>query len=283
MRQIKMTTTITNRDSKLVDIYFNEISKYPIMSPSEEREVAKIAREQKDEHAIQKLVKANLRFAVSVAKQYQNTGLPLMDLINESNIGLTKAAHRYDETKGNKFISYAVWWCRQSILEFVNKSGRPIRLPSNRGLEVAKIQRFSDDFMKVNGREPSKAEICEKMEMEEYDYDFLMNAHSPVASLNKPFSSEDSSTLEDMLVADGYGNIEGDLIQQSRVEGVKQLLALLPPREADAIKVNLGFGETYDSVAKKHGISKERVRQLKTRAERILRSKSGIKKFMELI
>ena len=283
MKQIKVSTRITNRDSSLIDSYFNDINKYELMSQDEEVEAARVARETGCELAIQKLVTSNLRFAVTVAKSYQSTGVPLPDLINDAGEGLLKAAIRFDERKGFKFISFAVWWIRQSILSSLNNNGRTIRLPSNKVSDLTKFNRFCDNFFKENSREPIQEEVCESLDFSEKEYNSMLSAQSQIVSLNKPFGEDDNSTIEDLIPSLEYGNLDREILESSRKETVKKIFSLLEPREADALRVEFGFGGTYESVAKKHNISKERVRQLKQVALVRIRSKKGVKSLCDLL
>jgi len=281
MRQIKIHKTITNRDSKLIDTYFTEIGKCEPMSPEEERDVARRAREG-DMQAREKLVICNLKFAVSVAKQYQRKGVRLGDLINEAGYGLMKAADKFDETKGFKFISYAVWWIRQSLIKYLNEDNRMIRLPANRVISLSKLDKFIEQTLKNKGREPSQDECCQALDLQDHEYYELISASSPTMSLNKPFLDGESSTLEDVIPSEEF-ETERQSMAKSKKESVEKVFSLLTDREADAVKAEFGFGGSYETVALKYGISRERVRQLKQRALIVLRSKENAKHLAELL
>lgn len=286
MKRITVSTRITNRESNLVDAYFNDISKYEQLTKEEEVDLGRRIREDNDKFALEKLVKSNLRFAVTVAKAYQTTGFPLNDLISDANEGLINAASKFDERKGFKFISYAVWWIKQSVLSSINKNGKLIRLPSNKMSELTKMNRFIEKFLVINGREPSKEECCMDLKISSTDFDYLTHSQMPTLYLSRPMGEDSNSSLEDVLESESYsdyGSLNKLMKTEAQGEAVKEILSLLSPRESDALKIDFGLGGTYEEVAHKYDISKERVRQLKQMALIKIRSKKGIKRYLELI
>ena len=260
MRQLKITKSITNRESESLEKYLQEISKEELISAEEETELAQRIR-QGDQKAVERLAKANLRFVVSVAKQYQNQGMSLTDLINEGNLGLLKAAQKYDETRGFKFISYAVWWIRQSIMQALAEQSRIVRLPLNQVGAVNKINRAVNRFEQEHERKPSTQELSD-------DVDLPMDA---------PFSDSDDSSLLDLLANDDIPDTDRSLVDESLKTEVSQALMTLSERERNIVKAFFGIGQpemTLDEIGMKFGLTRERVRQIKEKALRHLRNNS---------
>ena len=275
MKQLKITTKITSRDSFSIDKYLNEISKLPMLSEEEEVIVAKKIRDG-DHEAMDKLIQSNLRFVVSVAKQYQNQGLALNDLINEGNIGLIKAATKFDETKGFKFISYAVWWIRQSILQALNEQPRVVRLPMNKATIYNKIQRSIVDFEQKNQREPSNDELAEILEMKPDELAILRATLSYHLSIDSPLSDDDETTSLDMMTDDTMDKPDTHLMDESLHDELEHALHSLADREIEIIKYYFGlneFNQSYslDEIGIKMNLTRERVRQVKDKALRKMR------------
>lgn len=265
MKQLKITSRITQRDSDTINHYFNDVNKYDSISIEEEIHLAKLIRENNDQIALNKLITANLKFAVSVAKTYQNSGMPLQDLIQEANHGLLKAALRFDERKGFKFISYAVWWIRQSIIEFISLNSKSIKIPINRYTTFSKINNFTNSFVNQFEREPTIDEICENLNLTEHEYMQISEAYLPIFSLNKPTSTEENYTLEDTISSKGYYDIEEQHHQESLKYVADKIFASLSLREAEILKSEINRG-CIDDIAEKYDISIARVRQIKETA-----------------
>jgi RNA polymerase primary sigma factor len=275
MKQLKITTKITSRDSFSIDKYLSEISKLPMMSEDEEVLVAKRIREG-DSTAMEKLIQSNLRFVVSVAKQYQNQGLALNDLINEGNIGLIKAATKFDETKGFKFISYAVWWIRQSILQALIEQPRVVRLPMNKATIYNKIQRSIVDFEQKNQREPSNDELAEILEMKPDELAILRATLTFHLSIDSPINDDDETTSLDMMSDSTMATPDSNLIDESLHDELEHALQSLSEREVEIVKYYFGlneFNQSYslDEIGIKMHLTRERVRQLKDKAIRKMR------------
>ena len=274
MRQLKITKSITNRESESLEKYLQEISKEELISVEEEIELAQRIR-QGDHKALERLTKANLRFVVSVAKQYQNQGLSLPDLINEGNIGLLRAAEKYDETRGFKFISYAVWWIRQSILQALAEQSRIVRLPLNQVGAVNKISRAANKFEQENERKPSTEELSVHTDMPMEKIDEAMAANTRHVSMDAPFSESDDSSLLDLLPNDDIPETDSLLVDESLKTEVTQALKTLSERECNIVKAFFGIGQpelTLDEIGMKFGLTRERVRQIKEKALRTLRN-----------
>lgn len=275
MRQLKITQSVTNRTEKSVDKYFSDITRLEMVTPEREIELAIKIREG-DEKALKEMVQGNLRFVVSVAKQYQNRGLSLPDLINEGNVGLIKAAGRFDETRGFKFISYAVWWIRQSILQALAEHARIVRVPLNKvGLEN-KFHKSIDALEQELGRHPSDAEIMEKMEISEKEMSDLMSAINVQKhkSYDSPIGNEESSTFLDVLVNHDAEAADGDLMNESLKSDIDRALESLTPNEQIVIKCFFGLSSSpmsLDEIGEKMDLTRERVRQIKEKALRRLR------------
>ncbi len=275
MKQLKITTKITSRDSFSIDKYLSEISKLPMMTEEEEVEVAKRIREG-DVSAMDRLIQSNLRFVVSVAKQYQNQGLALNDLINEGNIGLIKAATKFDETKGFKFISYAVWWIRQSILQALIEQPRVVRLPMNKATIYNKIQRAIVDFEQKNQREPSNDELAELLEMKADELALLRATLTFHLSVDSPLGEDDETTSLDMMTDTTMSTPDKNLIDESLHDELEHALQALSDREVEIVKYYFGlneFNQSYslDEIGIKMNLTRERVRQLKDKAIRKMR------------
>jgi RNA polymerase primary sigma factor len=274
MRQLKITKSITNREGESLDKYLQEIGKEELLSAEEE--VALALRIKKgDQKALETLTRANLRFVVSVAKQYQNQGLSLPDLINEGNLGLIKAAERFDETRGFKFISYAVWWIRQSILQAIAEQSRIVRLPLNQVSSVNKISQMLSRFEQENERRPSVDEISDKIDLPKEKIDEALSISGKHVSMDAPFADGDDNSLLDVLVNDSSPSADKQLVLESlRVEIQKALLGL-NERERMVIEAYFGIGQpemTLEEIGVKYSLTRERVRQIKEKAIRRLRN-----------
>lgn len=273
MRQLKITKSITNREGESLEKYLQDIGKEELLSAEEEVSLAIRIREG-DQKALERLTKANLRFVVSVAKQYQNQGLALPDLINEGNLGLIKAAERFDETRGFKFISYAVWWIRQSILQAIADQSRIVRLPLNQVSSVNKISQLSSRFEQENERRPSVDELSEHIDLPKEKIDEAMNINGKHVSVDAPFVDGDDSSLLDILVNDNSPSADKQLLQESLKQEIQKVLEGLNERERMVITAFFGIGQpemTLDEIGEKYGLSRERVRQIKEKAIRRLR------------
>ena len=279
MRQLKITKSITNRESQSLDKYLQEIGHEELLSVEEEGELAQRIKKG-DREALEKLTKANLRFVVSVAKQYQNQGLSLPDLINEGNLGLMKAAEKFDETRGFKFISYAVWWIRQSILQAIAEQSRIVRLPLNQVSSVSKINRALNKFEQENERRPSVNEIAEKVDLPEEKIADAMKVNSRHVSVDAPFADGEDNSLLDVLPNDDSPMADNELVKESLREEINRALALLNDRERNIIQAFFGINEpemTLEEIGEKFGLTRERVRQIKEKAIRKLRSNTKSK------
>ena len=274
MRQLKITKSITNRESESLEKYLQEIGHEELLSTDEEVELAQRIRKG-DRKALDKLTKANLRFVVSVAKQYQNQGLSLPDLINEGNLGLIKAAEKFDETRGFKFISYAVWWIRQSILQAIAEQSRIVRLPLNQVGSVNKINRMLSKFEQENERRPSVDEISERTDLPEDKVGEAMLANTRHVSVDAPFVDGEENSLLDILINNDAPMADRQLVMESLREEISNVLNMLNDRERCVIKAFYGIGEpemTLEEIGSKYGLTRERVRQIKEKAIRRLRS-----------
>jgi RNA polymerase primary sigma factor len=273
MRQLKITKSITNRESESLEKYLQEISKEGMISVDEEVELAQRIRKG-DRKALERLTKANLRFVVSVAKQYQNQGLSLPDLINEGNVGLIKAAEKFDETRGFKFISYAVWWIRQSILQAIAEQSRIVRLPLNQVGSVNKINRMQSKFEQENERRPSIEEISAETNLPEEKVDEAMSANTRHISVDAPFTEGDEGSLLDILINESSPMADRQLVTESLQAEIKQALRVLNDRERHIIEAFFGINGpemTLEEIGEKYGLTRERVRQIKEKAIRRLR------------
>ena len=274
MRQLKITKSITNRESEALDKYLQEIGKEEMISVEEEVELAQRIRKG-DRKALERLTKANLRFVVSVAKQYQNQGLSLPDLINEGNLGLIKAAEKFDETRGFKFISYAVWWIRQSILQAIAEQSRIVRLPLNQVGSVNKINKVLSKFEQENERRPSVEEISEKLDIPEEKIDEAMSVNSRHVSVDAPFVDGEDNSLLDVLINDDAPMADKMLVMESLKAEINNALKLLNERERNVIEAFYGINQpelTLEEIGSKYNLTRERVRQIKEKAIRRLRT-----------
>ena len=265
MRQLKISKSITNRESAALEKYLQEIGREEMITVEQEAELARRIRKG-DRKALEELTKANLRFVVSVAKQYQNQGLTLPDLINEGNLGLIKAAEKFDETRGFKFISYAVWWIRQSILQALAEQSRIVRLPLNQVGQLNRINRIFSKFEQENERSPSVDELAEVLETDvEMVGEVMKNAVRPI-SMDAPFVEGEENTLQDILTDNSSSDADGLFDRESLATEVKRTLAMLPERERKILVMFYGIGESEKSLEEiglQLGLSRERVRQIK--------------------
>jgi len=277
---MRIVKQFTNRENQSLDKYLQEIGKVDLLTAEQEIELA-IRMKKGDQSAMELLTKANLRFVVSVAKQYQNQGLSLGDLINEGNLGLIKAARRFDETRGFKFISYAVWWIRQSILQALAEQSRIVRLPLNRVGALNKIGKAYSTLEQEFEREPSPEEIAQALEMDVDEISSTMKIYGKQVSVDAPFSFGDENSLLDVIQNDELPSPDNELISESLKTEVKSILAILPEREAEVIKLYFGLdGEnpmTLEEIGDKFNLTRERVRQIKEKAIRRLRHNSRSK------
>lgn len=280
MRQLKISKQITNRESQSLDKYLQEIGKVDLLTPDEEVELAKRIKEG-DQLALEKLTKANLRFVVSVAKQYQNQGLSLGDLINEGNLGLIKAAQRFDETRGFKFISYAVWWIRQSILQALAEQSRIVRLPLNRVGSLNKISKTFSELEQRYEREPSPDEMAEVLDVATSEVVDTLKISGRHVSMDAPFTQGEENSLLDVLENESEETPDSSLISDSLRKEVQRALSTLTQREADVVTLYFGLnGEhsmTLEEIGEKFNLTRERVRQIKEKAIRRLRHTSRSK------
>ncbi|QLH46822.1 MAG: RNA polymerase sigma factor RpoD/SigA [Bacteroidota bacterium] len=271
MRQLKIATQITNRDSQAVEKYLQDISRIPMITAEEETVLAQKIRSNDpsvSRPALEKMVKSNLRFVVSVAKQYQHQGLTLSDLINEGNLGLIKAAQRFDETKGFKFISYAVWWIRQSILQALAEQGRLVRLPQNKIGTYNKANKAMMAFEQENEREPSVEELAMILDMSETEISNIFVTNTRHTSLDAPVHEAEDVSMGDLLT--GSNDTDDSVIQDSLREEIRRILKSLSPRESEIVSAYFGLegndGPTIEQIGEKYDLTKERIRQIKERA-----------------
>lgn len=273
MRQLKISKSITNRESASLDKYLQEIGHEELLTTDEEVELAQRIRKG-DKRALERLTKANLRFVVSVAKQYQNQGLSLPDLINEGNVGLIKAAEKFDETRGFKFISYAVWWIRQSILQAIAEQSRLVRLPLNQVGSVNKITRELNKFEQEHERKPSVDEIAERVDLPEDKIADAMKANSRHVSMDAPIADGEDSSMIDFLSGDS-SNTDRELAIESLKAEVSRILKLLTDKEQKVLRAFFGIDGspemTLDEIGEKYNLTRERVRQIKEKALHRLR------------
>ena len=273
MRQLKISQSFTNRSSASLDKYLQDISHEELLSTDEEVELAQQIR-QGDRKALEKLCKANLRFVVSVAKQYQNQGLSLSDLINEGNVGLIKAAKKFDETRGFKFISYAVWWIRQSILQAIAEQSRIVRLPLNQVGSINKLAREMNKFEQENERRPSIDEIADKVDIPEDKLIDAIKANTKHVSVDAPLVNGEEGSMLDVLSNSDAPDTDKELVMESLRNEIERSLTLLKGREKDIVKAFYGIGEpelTLDEIGAKFNLSRERVRQIREKGIRRLR------------
>ena len=283
MRQLKITKQVTNRETASLDKYLQEIGKVDLITADEEVELAQRIKAG-DQRALEKLTKANLRFVVSVAKQYQNQGLTLPDLINEGNLGLIKAAQRFDETRGFKFISYAVWWIRQSILQALAEQSRIVRLPLNKIGSINKINKMYAYLEQANERPPSAEEIAKELDMTINDVKESMKNSGRHVSMDAPLVEGEDSNLYDVLRSGESPNPDRSLLHESLRTEIERALETLIPREADVIRLYFGLGDqhpmTLEEIGETFDLTRERVRQIKEKAIRRLKHTSRSKILM---
>lgn len=282
MRQLKITKQVTNRETISLDKYLQDISKVSLINSDEESELAKKIKEG-DKDALEKLTKANLRFVVSVAKQYQNQGLTLPDLINEGNIGLIKAAQRFDETRGFKFISYAVWWIRQSIMQAIAEHARIVRLPLNKIGSITKINRTFSELEQLHEREPSIDEVAESLEISSNEVKDSLKISGKHISVDAPLSSdEESNTMLDVMSEkDNIQNPDKELMTESLRDEIERSFSTLSFREAEVLRLYFGISTntplTLEEIGEQFELTRERVRQIKEKALRKLKHTSRCK------
>ena len=270
MRQLKIIPNITNREGESIERYLQEIGREQMISLDEEAELAHRIK-QGDEEALEKLTKANLRFVVSVAKQYQGQGLSLVDLINEGNVGLITAAKKFDETRGFKFISYAVWWIRQSILQALAENSRIVRLPQNQVGNVSKVNRFYHQFIQKNERLPSVDEVAEALDMEPEKVNAVLISSGKHVSMDAPLVEDEDSCLLDLFSNREDSDTDAQLVTESLATEIDRAISQLPDREAKIIKMFFGI-QSLEEIGEKMKLSRERVRQIKEKGLAILRS-----------
>jgi len=275
MRQLKITNKITNRESVALEKYLNDIAKIDLLTAEEDTDLGIKIREG-DQEALEKMTQANLRFVVSVAKQYQNQGLSLPDLINEGNVGLMKAAKRFDETRGFKFISYAVWWIRQSILAAIVEYSRLVRMPLNKVNSYNKVNAAHSSFVQQFEREPTHEELAELLDIKEGEVATLLRGGSRHVSVDAPMSSEDgSSSMLDLMSIGDEASPDLELMEKSLSDEIRAGLSTLSPREIEILCSYYGLNgknsHTLDEIGEMYGLTRERVRQIRERAIRRLR------------
>ncbi|MDT8393216.1 MAG: sigma-70 family RNA polymerase sigma factor [Bacteroidales bacterium] len=280
MRQLKITKQVTNRETASLDKYLQEIGKVELISADEEVALAQRIK-QGDRIALEKLTKANLRFVVSVSKQYQNQGLSLPDLINEGNLGLIKAAQRFDETRGFKFISYAVWWIRQSILQALAEQSRIVRLPLNKIGSINKINKAYAKLEQEHEREPNASEIASLLEITENEVKESMKNSGRHVSMDAPLVQDEDNTMYDVLRSDESSTPESQLLYDSLKKEIDRAISTLTPREADVVRLYFGLNSkhpmTLEEIGEKFDLTRERVRQIKEKAIRRLKHTSRSK------
>ena len=276
MRQLKITKSITNRESASLDKYLQEIGRYELISVEEEVELAQRIRKG-DQEAIEKLTQANLRFVVSVAKQYQNQGLTLPDLINEGNLGLIKAAEKFDETRGFKFISYAVWWIRQSIMQAINEQSRIVRLPLNQVSSLSKYNKAVAEFEQQHQRRPTADELSKILELPKEKVMDTMRVSGRHVSVDAPFAEGEDNSLLDVLENADSPIADRGLINESLSKEIERAFSTLTERERLILKLSFGIGMpemSLEEIGEKFGLTRERVRQIREKAIRRLRNTS---------
>ena len=278
MRQLKISQGITNRGDAAIDKYLTEIGRLELLSMDEEVELAQRIRHG-DQAALERLVKANLRFVVSVAKQYQNQGMSLNDLIDEGNIGLMKAAQKFDETRGFKFISYAVWWIRQSILQAISEQSRIVRMPLNQVGLQAKIGRATTEFEQLYQRRPSAEELAELLDTDLARIKDSLNAGGKKVSVDAPFQDDETNSMIDIMTDEGAPGTDNSMERESLSTDIDTALQVLSERECSVVKMLFGIGRTEmtaEEVATTLNLTRERVRQIKERALRRLREEANV-------
>ena len=280
MRQLKITTSITDRNSASIERYFREISKEELITTEQEVDLVKRIKAG-DQIALHKLVKANLRFVVSVAKRYKHSKIALDDLINEGNLGLIKAAHRFDETRGFKFISYAVWWIRQAIVEALSKHARTIRMPLNRISDMSKLDQASSSLEQQLERMPTDQELAELLKLDVEDIRKTVRSIAKEVSLDKPFAEDEQRSLINILPNEEYNFVENELIEKSSMQDdINRFLSHLTKKEQGIVKKLFGIGTdspmTLEDIANEYNMSRERIRQIKQNAIKKIRGMHGV-------
>ena len=280
MRQLKITHSITNRDIKSLDKYLQDICSEELLTPEQEVQLAQRIK-QGDQAALERLTKANLRFVVSVAKQYQNQGLSLPDLINEGNVGLIKAAKRFDETRGFKFISYAVWWIRQSILQAIAENSRIVRLPSNQLGALNKLKKEISKLEQQLERPPSEEELAEMLDIPEDKIKAIMGISGRHVSIDAPLASDEDVNFVDVLPNEDTPPTDDKLMQESLSQEIERCLSTLTEIEREVIRMYFGIGQppplSLDEIAMKFNLTRERVRQIKEKGIKRLKTSSKSK------
>ena len=275
MRSFKISQSITDRQDASLNSYFKDVSRQPMISQEEEIELTKKIKEG-NEAAVKKLVEANLRFVISVAKQYQNKGLALVDLIQEGNIGLIEAARKFDETRGFRFISYAVWWIRQAIIKALSDQCRTIRIPANQVVCMNKINKVIEQFEQQHGRKPSIGELEELTDIDHDTICLTMSAMNRAVSLESPIKDEDASCLLDIIPNDGAVSTDAEVAKNDLSKEIERILSKLSYRDRDILRMSFGIGMnpmTNEEIARRFGIGSERVRQIQHSAINYLRAK----------
>ncbi|MFP4621308.1 MAG: RNA polymerase sigma factor RpoD/SigA [Bacteroidales bacterium] len=276
MRQLKITKSITNRDSSSLEKYLQEVGKEELLTPDEEVELAQRIKKG-DKAALEKLTRANLRFVISVAKQYQFQGLSLPDLINEGNLGLIKAAERFDETKGFKFISYAVWWIRQSILQAIAEQSRVVRLPLNKVGSINKLHKAYSKLEQENDRTPTYEELAEMVDLPKEKVEKTLQLSGKPLSMDAPFDDDEDGSLLDVMENSDAPEADGTLMNESLSREIERTLSVLPEKEKAVIKYFFGLGVqemSLEEIGQKLNLTRERVRQIKEKGIRRLRHSS---------
>ncbi len=276
MRQLKITKSITNRDSSSLEKYLQEVGKEDLLTPDEEVELAQRIKKG-DKVALEKLTRANLRFVISVAKQYQFQGLSLPDLINEGNLGLIKAAERFDETKGFKFISYAVWWIRQSILQAIAEQSRVVRLPLNKVGSINKLHKAYSKLEQENDRTPTSEELAEMVDLPKEKVEKTLQLSGKPLSMDAPFDDDEDGSLLDVMENKDVPDADGGLLNESLSREIERTLSVLPEKEKAVIKYFFGLGVpemSLEEIGQKLNLTRERVRQIKEKGIRRLRHSS---------
>ena len=275
MRSFKISQSITDRQDASLNSYFKDVSRQPMISQEEEIELTKKIKEG-NEAAVKKLVEANLRFVISVAKQYQNKGLALVDLIQEGNLGLLEAARKFDETRGFRFISYAVWWIRQAIIKALSDQCRTIRIPANQVVCMNKINKVIEQFEQQHGRKPSIGELEELTDIDHDTICLTMSAMNRSVSLESPIKDEDASCLLDIIPNDGAVSTDAEVAKNDLSKEIERILSKLSYRDRDILRMSFGIGMnpmTNEEIARRFGIGSERVRQIQHSAINYLRAK----------
>ena len=278
MRQLKISKSITNRESASLEKYLQEIGREELLTVEQEVELAQRIRKG-DREALERLTRANLRFVVSVAKQYQNQGLSLPDLINEGNLGLIRAADKFDETRGFKFISYAVWWVRQSILQALAEQSRLVRMPLNQVSALSKINKFYNEFEQTYERRPSSEEVADAFDLPVDKLRDAMKGNGRHVSMDAPFGDDDGNCMLDVMTGEGMST-DRSLVNESLVCEIERALTTLPERESAILKMSFGIGQpemTLEEIGIKLKLTRERVRQIREKAIRHLRSDTNNK------